>query len=172
MLCIVLTGCDFSCSVGGAKKNKKVKVANNNPALKGAIIKNGIELEVTGVKIKSAYLVDKNEKPLTENMVKTGEYIYLILEIDSGWVQENDKTFLGASEKITTAKGNVIVEANDIFKDYDKKGISPVDSKYISLSAVITRTNKAIDDFIVYFRVWDKRGSGEIKGQYEFNIIK
>jgi hypothetical protein len=171
MLAALLTSCDFHCSVGG-DSGKKAKAVNyaDNPAFKDAVIKNDIELEGSGVKLREAYLMDKNDKHLTVNEVKLGEYIYLVLQTDTGWTKIEGKSFLGASEKIVTSKGRTVVEAEDIFKDYSETGYSAVDAGYIRLSAVITQADNGVEDFVVHFRVWDKKGTGEIKGQYKFKI--
>ncbi len=174
ILAALLTSCDFKCSVGNNKPATKTKTvtSSDNSALNGAIIKNDIELEVTGVKLKEAYLLDADNNLLKENKTRVGEKIYLVIKVDTGWVKENGKSFIGASERISTSGGNVIVNAEDIFKDYDATGLDAVDSKVISLSAVITELKAAGGNFVVQFRVWDKKGSGEIKGKYKFSIEK
>jgi hypothetical protein len=172
MLAALITSCDFHCSVGGSDSGKKSKKINyaDNPAFKDAVIKNDIELEGSGVKLKEAYLMDKDEKRLTANEVKVGEYIYLVLRTDTGWTKIDGKSYLGASEKIVTSRGRTVVEADDIFKDYTETGYSAVDAGYIRLSAVITQADSGVDEFVVHFRVWDKKGPGEIKGQYNFKL--
>lgn len=174
VLAALLTSCDFKCSVGGNEpgtKTKPITSANNN-ALNGAVIKNDIDLEATGVKLKEAYLVDAKNNLLTENKARIGEKIYLVIKLDTGWVKENGKSFIGASERIVTSAGRVVINADDIFKDYEIAGLDPVDAKLISLSAVITQADPGLNDFTVQFRVWDKKGSGEVKGKYKFTLAK
>ncbi|MBK7433103.1 MAG: hypothetical protein IPI66_03815 [Chitinophagaceae bacterium] len=167
----ILSGCEFNCSVG---ENKSVKAkpvtSNDNTPLNGAIIKNNIDIEATGVKLNSAYLRDAQRKPLTENLTAVGDKIYLYLETDTGWVKQNGKSYLGAAERLTTSNGKVIVDAPDIFRDYEESGLPARESEVITLSAVLTQADPAVDHYIVRFRVWDKKGSGEIKGSYTFKI--
>ena len=174
ILATLLTSCDFKCSVGESKSGTKTKTvtSDDNNALNGAIIKNDIDLEVTGVKLKEAYLVDENNNLLTENIAGIGEKIYVVIKLDTGWVKENGKSFIGASERITTSAGRVVVNADDIYKDYETTGVDANDSKMISLSAVITEAGPDLNDFTVQFRVWDKKGSGEIQGKYKFRLKK
>lgn len=173
-LAVSLTCCLFSCSSGGDKSGVKTKpvTSADKTALTGATIKNDIDLEATGVKIKEVYLLDANRELLTENVTGIGEKIYVIIKTDTGWAKENGKSFIGASERISTKSGNVIVDAEDIFKDYEVSGISAVDASVISLSAVITQADTGVENFVVQFRVWDKKGKGDIKGKYKFRIRK
>lgn len=167
----LLSGCEFNCSVGGNKtvKTKPVTSSDQTP-LNGAVIKNDIDIEATGVKLNAAYLMDARKRPLTENITSVGEKIYLYLETDTGWVKQNGKSYLGAAERLATANGNVIVDAPDIFRDYDESGLPARESEVVTLSAVLTRADPSVDHYVVRFRVWDKKGSGEIKGSYTFKI--
>jgi hypothetical protein len=172
MLSALLSSCDFHCSVGENKTDIKTKpvTSNDNTPLNGAVIKNDIELEATGVKLRSAYLVDARENLLKENITGLNEKIYLVLKTDTGWVKENNLSFLGAAERISTNEGNVLVDAADIFKDYETAGLPADKADVVSLSAIITKADPGIDHFVVQFRVWDKKGGGEIKGKYMFKI--
>ena len=98
--------------------------------------------------------------------------IILTIELDSTWTIENEKTFIGASEKISTSSGEVVLSAADLFSDYDESGVSPTDAKYIRLNAVITKSDVKVDYYLVTFRVWDKKGTAEINGNYKFYLKK
>lgn len=173
MLCVSLCGCDFKCSIGSNQEVKTKPVTSaDHTTLNGAIIKNDIDLEVTGVKVKEVYLVDAKNNVLTENKAGVGEKIYAVIKLDTGWVKENGKSFIGASERILTSSGRVVVSADDIFKDYEATGLDAEDAKVVSLSAVITEPGTETDEFSVQFRVWDKKGKGEVKGKYKFSLKK
>lgn len=172
MLAVLLTSCKMKCSVGGESEKTKTVSSSDNNALNGAIIKNDIDVEVTGVKLKSVYLVDEDNKLLTENKTRIGEKIYAVVVVDTGWVKEKGQSFLGASERISTPSGKVVVNADDIFEDYDLTGLPAKEAATITLSAVISQAEEGLDSFTVQFRVWDKKGKGEIKGKYKFSIVK
>lgn len=174
LLALLLSSCNFSCSVGENKSGVKTKsVSSSDPSsLNGAMIKNDIELEAAGVKVKEVYLLDADKNLLTDNVTGIGEKIYAVIKLDTGWVKENGKSFIGASERISTSAGRVIIDAEDIFKDYEATGISAVDAEVISLSAVITQADTGLENFVVQFRVWDKKGKGEVKGKYKFRLRK
>lgn len=172
MCSIIFCSCDFKCSVGDNKSGVKTKpvTSEDNTTLNGAIIKNDIELDVTAVKVKEAFLVDAGYKPLTENKAGIGEKIYLVIKMDTGWAKVNGKSFIGASERILTSAGRVVVSADDIFKEQELTGLAAKDTKVITLSAIITRADPGVNDFEVQFRVWDKRSMGEVKGKYKFSL--
>ena len=173
MLLLTLASCKFNCSVGdsGGQVVKVKPVTSNDPStLTGAVIKNDIDLEATGVKIAAAYLMDAERNYMQENVARLNQKILLVIKADTGWVKENDRSFIGASERISTSDGSVIVDAADIFKDYDSTGLPADKAHLISLSALISKANPGVDNFVVKFRVWDKRGTGEVKGSYKFSI--
>lgn len=170
--CLLLCSCDFKCSVGGNKEEVKTKPvsSNDNTPLTGAIIKNDIDIEATGVKLKEAYLTDENNNPLTENKTAVGEKIYVVIKMDTGWVKQDGKSFIGAAERISTKEGAVVVDAEDIFKEQTLTGMDADDSKMIRFSALITNPGTTSRDFVVRFRIWDKKGNGEVKGKYNFSL--
>ncbi len=172
VLIISLAGCKVSCSSGNIEpdKTKTVTSGNNNTELSGAIIKNDIDIEASGVKISQVYLMNEDREFLKENEAAMGEKIYLVIKADTGWVKINDRSFLGASERIMTAAGHVAVDAVDIFKDYDTEGLPAEDAHLINLSAVITQADPGVKDFVVRFKVWDKKGKAEVKGSYKFKL--
>ena len=170
--CMVLYSCDFKVGDKKSDVNVKTVTSNDNTTLNGAIIKNDIDVDATGVKVKEVYLVDADYKPLAENKARVGEKIHIVIKMDTGWVKENGKSFIGASERILTSAGRVVVSADDIFKEQELTGLDPEDTKVISLSAIITQADPGVNDFEVQFRVWDKKGAGEVKGKYYFSLKK
>jgi hypothetical protein len=173
---LALTSCEFSCNMGDKKANKENTVKSGsdkeNAALSGTVIKNDIDVEATGVKVKEVYLADANGMPLEKNEAKLNEKIYAVIKLDTGWAKVNGKSFVGAGERILTSEGTVVVDAEDIFKDNEAEGFSPKDASVISLSAVITRKAEGIDNYAVQFKAWDKKGKGEVKGKYKFKIVE
>lgn len=166
--CMILNSCEIK--TGDKKSAIKTVSSKDNTTLNGAIIKNDIDVDATGVKVKEVFLVDADYKPLAENKAGIGEKIYVIIKMDTGWVKENGKSFIGASEKILTSSGKVVVSADDIFKEQEETGLDAKDTKVISLSALITQADPGINNFEVRFRVWDKKGAGEVKGKYYFSL--
>lgn len=173
-MAIVLTSCEFQCSVGGNNKNKKddtTTYTSTEPGtLNGAVIKNGIELEATDVKVKKAYLTNDAGILLDSNMTKLNENIVCMVELDTGWTKMNDKSYVGATERITADDGTVLLDGTDMFKNLDSTGIPADKAKYIWLNAVVTQKHPGMQSYSVQFRIWDKKGKGVITGKYKFKV--
>jgi hypothetical protein len=161
-----LSSCEFNCSVGKAKKD--VEVTGTVKVKEGARIYNNIELQASGVKVDKAYLIfDNGERVPDDNFVDFTSPVKIHILVDSGWVEENGKVMLGASEKITAESGNVVVEEVDLFEKYPE-GISAEDARSIYLSAIFTiKEGAPPTSFTVSFRVWDKKGAGFIEGSFK-----
>ena len=162
-LSVLLSSCEFSCSVGN-----KDEVTGTAEVKDGARVYNNIQLNASGVKVDKAYLLlDNGQRVPDDNFVDFNGPVKMQILIDSGWVEENGKVLLGASEKIITEKGEVVLEEADLFQKYPD-GISTEDSKSIYLSASV-KLKEGIPptSFTVSFRIWDKKGNGFVEGSYK-----
>lgn len=151
----------------------EVKVDTHNgvkiEAASGSKIRNGIQLNAKGLKVEQAFLVYEDGSLVAEdNKAKINEPVKMRLII-SNWKEENGLVFADASEKITTSEGEVLVNEPNLFASYTD-GIKAADAKYIILTAIITKVDKLYDYFLVSFRVWDKKGDGEITGSYKLYL--
>ena len=150
---------------------KKDSIAEDDIiGVSGGQVTNNISMKATGgARVNSAFLTYPNGDTVPEdNTARIGQKIQLNLYVD-GWLEEKGKVFLGVGEKITTDHGEVVLDEPDMFLSYTD-GISPEDAKIISIRAVITRMDKKFDFFVVYFRVWDKKGNGVITGNYKLHV--
>jgi hypothetical protein len=171
LMAALLTGCKFQCSVGNNGTDTKEVSSTNEPGpTGGARIENDIELDAQNVRVTQAYLTDENRNVLESNAVGLNENIYCTVRLDTGWTKYGDKSFVGASEKIMTEDGNVILDVPDLFKEYTESGVSAEDAKVLSVSAVITKKQPGVDNYKVQFRMWDKKGDGEVKGSFKFKV--
>jgi len=161
----ILTSCEFHCSVNGKPEEKTG--ANAPVHQDGATIYNNIQLKTNKLKINKAYLITKDgERIADDNFVDFTTPVKLILLIDSGWNVEDGKTLLGASEKIATESGRVLLDEKDLFGSTGE--IDEDDAKVIALTATITiDKNAPPSTFVVSFRVWDKKGEGYAEGSYK-----
>jgi hypothetical protein len=157
-------------SNGQAIKAGSENSADNKSPLKGAVIKNDIDIEASDVKVKAAYLMTQDANYKETNTAKLKERILLTVELDTGWTRHNGKSFIGASEQILDKDGTIILDAQDLFAEYDKEGLDAAIAKNINLSAVIDSFEPGVDVFTVKFKIWDKRGKGLIKGSYKFKV--
>jgi hypothetical protein len=170
---LLVTTVIVSCGTTGDGQVVKAGSANsedNKSPLKGAIIKNDIDIEALEVKVKAAYLMTEDAQLKETNTAKLKERIFLTVELDTGWTKYNGKTFIGASEQILDQNGTVILDTQDLFADYDKEGLDASIAKNINLAAIIDSFEPGLETFTVKFKIWDKKGKGMVKGSYKFKI--
>ena len=158
----LLSSCEFNCSVGQKDKNSSAVSREDEPR-----IYNNINLKATGLKVEKAYLIFENGDGVPENnAVDFTSPVKMIVKIDTGWVVQNDKVMIGASEKIISEDGTVLLDKPDLFAD--DSGVSPQDAKAISIWAQIRlREGSPPASFTISFRIWDKNGKGTIEGNYK-----
>ena len=134
-------------------------------------VRNDIKLKAEGIKVKQAFLLFENDGKLVPegNKVEIGQQVNLRLIVE-GWKATNGKVFLGASEKIVTNEGGVMLDRSDLFAAYDQTGINVADAGAITLSAVITEVNRLFKYFEVSFKVWDKKSSDNVTGSYRLYL--
>lgn len=134
-------------------------------------LRNHIDLQTTGVSVREAFLFtpDGNRLPDDNRVTFDGTPVKLQLYIDDGWVEKNGSCQLGASERIVADDGSEILDEKDLFSKYTN-GITASDAKKIQLSAAIQQKEGAEPFTVtVYFRVWDKQGTGAINGSFQLH---
>jgi len=163
-----------TCLIFSCQFKAEIKSPENGSATKSnnSKIRNGIAIKENKLKVSQAFLLYEEDGSLVpeSNEVGVGKQIVLRLIIDSGFAVNDGKVFLGASEKIQTSEGQTFLDEKDMFSAYDQSGVSPKDASVLGLFAKITRVDKLYDYFLVSFRVWDKRGTGEVTGTYKFHL--
>jgi hypothetical protein len=169
-LAFIITGCEFHCSMGSNEVKGKSVSNNESGGLTGAIIKNDIELEANDVKVSKAYLMDEQHHYIEENMADVGQNVILTVELDTGWTKIDGKSFIGASERIIESNGNVLLDSEDLFKDYDAVGLDSKIASLINLTAVVSKKSSNDNLYTVHFKVWDKKGKGSVSGKYKLQI--
>ncbi len=169
LLSIFLSSCEVRCHAGSEVGGDKPKERSNKPIIQdGAAIYNGIELVSDKVKISKAYLVfdDDGSRIPEGNFVDFERPVKLLLVIDSGWVEENSRVRLSASEKVIAENKTTIFERSDLFDEYLIEGINAADAKILGLTVSFTTVEGAPTYFAIFFDVRDKMGKGFIKGSY------
>lgn len=149
--------------------SKELNDAIDSASNKNTQVRNDIQLETKGVKLSQAYLAyaDGNLVP-SSNQTSVNRAVKAHLVVQEGWKETNGKVSLGASERIETNTGKVVLDVEDLFKDYAT--LNAEDAHFIALTANISSLDKPIDYFVVSFRVWDKNGPGEIQGSYRLYV--
>lgn len=174
IVALVFTSCEFKCELGNTEKKEdgKTTTSQTQPDKNDSSPKrlNGIELNSKEIQVNQAYLaLESGDLVPSTNTVSLGEKIVLIIN-SNGWKNINNKSYIGISQTITTNTGATVLETGDMFAKYDETGINAEYTNLLKLKAYITETKPEIEYFKVNFRVWDKKGSGEITGNYKFYI--
>lgn len=153
-----MAACNFT-----VKKNDDAATSSDNGS-----VRNNISLKASGITVQQAFLLFDDGKLVPgDNKIEVGQNVRMRLIID-GWEPVNGKVALGASEKITTDDGQVILNSEDLFATVGE--VDAKDAGVITLSAVITKVDKLFKYFEVTFRVWDKNSSDNATGSYKLYL--
>ncbi len=154
---------DAKTKVGATQK----KNASNLRDIKK--IRNDINIKADGVNLSQAFLLYEDGTLVPEtNETGVGKPVKMRLIIDGGWKEQEGKVSIGASEKIETSDGELMLDEKDLFAAMPIMNAD--DAKFITLTANISSLDKLYDYFLVSFKVWDKNGTGEITGNYKLYI--
>ncbi len=152
--------------------SQKTMVTNTIAAeIDNLAIKNGIKFKATGLTVSEAYLFFDDESLVPENnKVTLNQNVNLLLIIEEGWNMPGGRVYPGSKQVLKLNTGVEILNSEELFAAFDETGVSPEDARYITLNAVITELKDKKNYVIVNFRVWDKKGSGEITGSYKLYV--
>jgi hypothetical protein len=172
MLTIMAAGCLLAGCKNDSEAPQSAPAAEEKisyTSAQGTLVWNGIALQAKGVNVSRAFLLYDNSTLVPPgNKTSEGRTVRLRLMTDRGWVVEDGKVSLGASETIRTDKGQVVLDEKDLFAQTPL--LDARAAKAITLTATISKLSRHHNHFIVSFRVWDKRGSGEITGSYKLFV--
>lgn len=121
----------------------------------------GLETKANGLSYANSGLY-VNDVELKTNEVNIGNDVVCAFSGVDGFVQENGMCFIGASMVVTKESGEEIFNEDDLFADYDEEGITPEDSKNLSMTLMTGKPMTAGETYIWEMRFWDKKGKGEI----------
>ena len=168
LLSAAIAACNNSANTDTAEKAETKKTASAGSASQN--VRNDVSINASGLNVQQAFLIFEDGKLVPQdNKVEVGQQVNLRLIID-GWKAVNGKVFIGASEKIATDEGLVMLNEPDLFAAYTENGVNPADAGMITLSAVITRVEKLVKYFEVSFRVWDKKSNDNVTGSYKLYL--
>ncbi len=165
---LVLQACKFEVKTSPDKTEADNVITATTPSGETKTL-NGITIEAKGVKVAQAYLhFEDGSLVPAANAININQKVILKLVIDKGWKEEKGKVSLGASEKMETNTGQVLLDEKDLFSNVPE--LNAADANFITLSAVITKLDKLYDYFVVSFKVWDKKSKAEITGNYKLYL--
>lgn len=135
-----------------------------------AQILNGIVVhESGGLKIFRAFLSRPNGTLInSNNTVRIGDTVCLNLLVKEGWMAQDGFVSLGATQTITAENGEPVLSSPDLFAVESK--MRRAKAAQLQLNATLTKSSPDARAFFVQYRVWDKAGTGEVKGYYRLQL--
>jgi hypothetical protein len=133
----------------------------------------GIEYQSKVFKVSKAYLSVNGKDPVPPDFrARVGEKVYLQIEVDkSGWTSEEGRIYPGVYQKVESSDKKHVFVQEDLMESHPE-GVPADDGWLITVMAVVNAVDRPYDHFMVHFRVWDKRGKGEITGSYKLFLQK
>ncbi len=148
-LAIVFSGCEYNKSV-------------NKDLLTGIIVKgNGISVEDTYLSI--------DDKKITRTNFIFGEKFFLNFDDIQGLKKENGRVFPGMKILVISSAGDTVVKSNDLFIEYDKKGISR-SPLMLMPDITIGKPMKSGIEYTFNVYLWDKKGTGSLTSNFKFKV--
>ena len=124
-----------------------------------------------GLLVSKAFLTNRQGNLLHRgNTVRVGDTVVLTLAVQEGWVLKNGTASPGASQTIVTDLNEPVLKSGDLFAQM--KTVPAAKAAHLQLQAIVSKTRPDIPYYTVHFRIWDKNGEGEVKGQYRLNMAK
>lgn len=134
-------------------------------------VRNGIELRSNNVIVEQAFLTYEDGSPVDETNTTTLNKKIKINFIVQGWREVDGQVPLEASEKVTTAEGDVVMDEKELFSKGGMKALSPIDAHFPRLTVEVSGMHKALKHYLVSFRIWNKKADQWIEGEYKFRLI-
>lgn len=160
----------YACSSGSGNSQQQVLVkSDQHKARTNAKIRNNINVQGNGVQVEQAFLTYADGTLVSDdNVTNINKELKLNLVID-GWEAKDGRVLLGASEKVTTSEGEVLMNEPDLFNNV-KNGFLLKDARYIQLSLTVPALNELADHYTVEFKVWSPYTQQFVYGSYQFFI--
>lgn len=143
----------------------------NAPLPKKGIIKNlntGITSTYNGIKLEKALLVMNGEE-INHTDIPLGESFDLINTGIEGLQEKNNVVSIGCSLLIKDKEGNILLNADDLYKD---NGIYKKDSaRFLRCTISTGEPMKWEEKYDIKVVFWDKFGEGKIENNFTIRCI-
>ena len=123
-----------------------------------------IAIESLKVEYNEVYIYSQgNDKVIIDNKIKYNDNVYIIIEGLKGFAESNGMVFPGLSIKASDSAGNIVLESDDLFTEYNSSGIAADDlaervSAHFSVPG--TQFNNPLHCELT---VYDKKSDAKIK---------
>jgi hypothetical protein len=136
---------------------------------RGNILNNIVLEKVNGFEITSAFLADEKGNLIhPQNIIPTGYPVFLTIRVQEGWTVYKGFVSPGATQTIFTHNNEPVLQSPDLFANIPR--VKKEDAGTLRLKTLITATRSDIRHYTIRFRVWDKKGEGEITGHYRLRV--
>lgn len=128
-------------------------------------------IEKNNCEFDEVYLYsEKNKKVINDNVIHFGDNIYLIFEGVRGFNETDGKIFCGLSLEVRDSKNETLLFYEDLFKDYDRAGLSTQDFKDRVSANFWFNGSEANNPLSLNAKLWDKSGGGYIIAQTKLTL--
>lgn len=149
-----ITSILFSCNV-----NKSTSF-NSNLNLK---------IQGDGISCDNISIIDNKGKEIQSPTFIYGQEIFINFNNINGFIKENNFVFPGLKLLILSSKKDTVLYSDDLYaENTDGFNLNP-----LKLTANITLASPmhSEDKYVAYLLVWDKKGTGTYKVEFQFNIV-
>jgi hypothetical protein len=122
-----------------------------------------LQVKSIGIGYDEIYLYsEKKDKVITDNKINFGDNIYAFFEGLTGFKETDGRVFPGLSLKVTDNNGDLILDYDDLFKDFNDSGVA-VSDFHNEISANFWFTGSEVNNPLqCELTVWDKQGEANI----------
>lgn len=125
----------------------------------------------TNVSFKEIYLFsDDSKKVITDNKVKLNEKIYLLFEGLSGFKEVDGKVYPGLSIKASDEIGELLINYEDLFAEYNETGVSTADFMSQISASLVFSSLEVKNPIHCTVEVWDKKSESKISTSADFQL--
>jgi hypothetical protein len=139
---------------GTFKSNFDFKVLENDK----------IVIESSKVTYDEIYIFSQGtNEVIINNKIKFNDNIYIIVEGLKGLNEDNGMVFPGMNIKATDSEGNIVMESDDMFTDYNATGIASADLAERVSAHFNTPGTQFNNPLHCELTVWDKKSDAKLK---------
>lgn len=129
----------------------------------------GLTYQYNGLGVEEVVL-STDGKRLQSNDFELQSQVYMNFLGVNGFTQEAGKVFPGLSVKVTDQAGNSVLDAADLFTQYDATGLDAQSASELSSNLTIGAPMEAGNSYNWAVKIWDKKGEGTINANMDFNV--
>ncbi len=122
-----------------------------------------------GLSCKKIYLVDLNEKPITNNSFTYGQVFTVMFEEVKGFIKKDSLYFPGLKLLITNEKGDTVLFSSDIYSGFvENIGIN---SNVLKASITVASPMYPGKNYKADLLLWDKKSDHFLKTTFNFDVV-